>query len=475
MGVAAEAARAEAWVLTTDLGARLLEEIAQIEAFGPSELGRLRKLAAPPAVAAAIRLCFARAKARGKFEHGDRLWVDLTGVEQATSELVARHKAARFNCPLVVDLCAGVGGDALALAGRSDVLAVDLDFGMCHRLEYNAAVYGVAGRVLPVRARAEAFAIPSDAWLHLDPDRRVLPRGRARLLHDYAPGPDFWRKAAQRVAAGAIKLSPASDFAKHFSDSEHEIELVSLRGECKEATLWFGELVSCRRRATRLPENVTWTDRDGPTTEWAPVAPLATWIYDPDPALLRAGLLDGFARAHQLNRVGEGVHYLTGGRLVSTPFLTPFEIQEVSALDLKRLRRVIARNEIGTLEIKVRGVDIAPEVLRARLQPRGARSATLLVIGGSGAARAVLAHRTSTGGSTALSSTGAACARDSTGGATPSPLPSGSSPAGAAGARDSTGAAAPFPSATGRALTSGRGRVSNRCFTPSSQGSSGTP
>ena len=42
-----------------------------------------------------------------------------------------------------------------------------------------------------------------------------------------------------------------------------EIELISLRGECKEATVWFGELASCRRRATRLPEGVTWTDRDG--------------------------------------------------------------------------------------------------------------------------------------------------------------------------------------------------------------------
>ena len=39
-------------------------------------------------------------------------------------------------------------------------------------------------------------------------------------------------------------------------------------------------------------------------------------------------------------------------------------------LDLKRLRRLIAKNEIGTLEIKVRGVDIAPETLRRRFDLR---------------------------------------------------------------------------------------------------------
>jgi hypothetical protein len=432
-------------VLGTDLGGRLLAEVAVVRAIRPVDLERWRKLAASAAVAAAIRLSKARAKARVKFEHGERMWVDPTGVEQATSEPVAKHKAARFTCPLVVDLCAGLGGDALALATRSEVLAVDIDQGMCRRLAYNAAIYGVSGRVLPVRARAQAFSIPPDAWLHLDPDRRQLPRGRARSLDDYCPGPDFWRAAARLVAAGAIKLGPASDFAAHFPGSDHEIELISLHGECKEATLWFGELVSCRRRATRLPENVTWTDRDGPATQRAPVSPLSTWIYDPDPSLLRAGLLDGFAREHQLSRVDAAVDYLTAGHLVSTPFLAPFEVHEVSALDLKRLRRMIANYGIGTLEIKVRGVDIAPEMLRARLQPRGNQAATLLVIGGSGAVRAVLAHRTSTGGSTALSSTGALCVRDSTAGATPSPFPSTFSPAGSVAARDSTGDAAPFP------------------------------
>jgi len=423
-GVLDEATRAEAWVLTTEAGGRLLAEVARVRSIGPSDLERFRKLVAPAAVGAAIRLSRAREKAREKFERGERMWVELTGVEQATSELVARHKAARFECPLVVDLCAGIGGDTLALATRSEVLAVDLDGGMCRRIQFNAAIYGVSSRVLPVRARAETFAIPTDAWLHLDPDRRAISRGRARSLDRYAPGPGFWKSAVRRVAAGAIKLSPASDFSKHFGGPEYEVELISLGGECKEATLWFGELVSCRRRATRLPENVTWTDRDGPTMEWAPVSPLSTFIYDPDPSLLRAGLLDGFALKHQLRRVGESVDYLTADHLVSTPFLTAFLVQEVSPLDLKRLRRMIARNEIGTLEIKVRGVDIAPETLRPRLGLGGARAASLLLIGGTGPARAVLAQRASTGGSTTSSTAGAPGACDSTSGAGPFPLPS---------------------------------------------------
>jgi hypothetical protein len=412
---------AEAWVLTTDAGNRLLAEIALVRSIRPSDITRFRQSAAPAMVSAAIRLSEARNKATAKFEHGQQMWVEPIGIEQATSESVARHKAARFTAPLVVDLCAGIGGDAIALAVRSEVLAIDLDQGMCRRLRHNASLYQVADRILPVRSRAQTFAIPAGAWLHLDPDRRTVKARRARSLVDYDPGPEFWKSAAGRVPAGAIKLGPASDFERHFAGSDHEIELISYRGECKEATVWFGELVSCRRRATRLPENVTWTDSDGPNSPWAPVSSLGSLIYDPDPALLRAGLLDGFAQAHGLARLADGVDCLTGDRMILSPFVQAFHVLDVSPLDLRQLKRLVTKSEIGTLEIKVRGVDIAPETLRRQLDLSGDRTATLLLVGGTGPARAVLAQRASTGGSNTSSTGGAAGACDSASGADPLP------------------------------------------------------
>jgi len=209
----------------------------------------------------------------------------------------------------------------------------------------------------------------------------------------------LWESIVRSVPAGAIKLSPAADFARHFPGPGFELELISLRGECKEATVWFGELASCRRRATRLPEGVTWTDRDAragsgdPRPAPAGGSSLLSWIYDPDPSLIRAGLLDGFARAHGLRRIADGVDYLTAADLIETPFLAAFAVRDVSSLDLKHMRRMIERHRVGTLEIKVRGVDVAPEALRARLKPRGDEPATLLIVGGEGPARAVLAQR----------------------------------------------------------------------------------
>ena len=111
-------ADAEAWVLSSDQGLALLAEVSVVAAPLPADLTRWRKLASPDQVAGAVRLAEARRRGAAKFTRADRMWFEPTGLEQATAEPVARHKAARFagRAATVVDLCCGIGGDTLALA-----------------------------------------------------------------------------------------------------------------------------------------------------------------------------------------------------------------------------------------------------------------------------------------------------------------------------------------------------------------------
>jgi hypothetical protein len=108
---------------------------------------------------------------------------------------------------------------------------------------------------------------------------------------------------------------------------------------------------------------------------------------------VRAGLLDGFAAAHGLQRMSAGVDILTATELVASPFLSAFEVLEELPVDLKRLRSAVARLGLGPLEIKVRGLDLRPETLRSQLRPPGPNPATLLLVGGPGLHRAILAQR----------------------------------------------------------------------------------
>lgn len=389
---------AEAQILTTGPGRSLLAEVETVARPGPADLSRWRKSAPADVVAAAVRLAACRRRGTAKFARAGAMWLEPTGLEQATSETVARYKARRFEHGPVIDLCAGIGGDTLALASRSHVLAVDADRGMGRRCLWNAAVYGVAGRVDVVQARAERFGLPTGSLVHIDPDQRAGPLPRTRSLDGYSPGLDFLSSLSLRARGGGIKLSPASDFEAHFDRVGLEIELISHERECKQAVIWFGELATCRRRATRLPEAITWTDRDGPQDAAAPaVTSVARWVYGADPALIRSGLLDPFAAAYGLSRFDVGVDILTGPARVDSPFLAAFEVVEVLPLDLKRLRRTLAELRVGVLDIKIRGLDLRPESLRRTLKLDGPNSATLILVAGAAGSRAILAHRRSPG------------------------------------------------------------------------------
>jgi hypothetical protein len=387
----------EAWVLSTDEGRALLAEAAHVKDPGPAELERWRKRATSERVSAAIRLAFARRRGAAKFSRADRMWLDRTGLEQATSEPVARHKAERFQgqAERVVDLCCGIGGDTVALASSAPVIAVDLDQGMCRRTRWNAAVYEVADRVDVVRGRAETTAIPRGAWVHIDPDRRASGFKRAMRMSGYEPGIPFLNDLTRSIPGGAIKLGPASDFGDHFDRGDLEIELVSLNGECKEATVWFGALATCRRRATTLPSGATWTERDGPTYSLDSGGLEQSWVFDPDPALIRAGLVDAFGLAHGLARIKPGVDFLAGPKRIDSPFLAAFEIITVVPLDLKVIRRTLIERGLGLTGFKVRGLPSwnendwrgLPTASRDRMP------ATILVAGGQDHVKAVVARR----------------------------------------------------------------------------------
>ena len=383
----------EFWVLTTEPGKALLAHVSTIATPRPADLQRWRKLGSFGQVAAAIRIAETRRRGVAKFDRAERMWFDPVGLEQSTTRVVSRHKALRFESRAVFDLCSGIGGDAIAMAEGSQVVAVDLDPGMARRAAWNAEVYGVSDTLVAIRGDAEAIAIPPRAFVHIDPDRRALSEKRAKTLDAYQPGLECLRGLIKTAPGGALKLGPASDFDAHFRDDDLEVELISLGGECKEATVWFGSLATCRRRATTLPTGATWTDRDAPIDAYASIGPVRPWVYDADPSLARSGLLDGFANAHGLIRFIGGVDFLASEDRVDSPFLSAFEVVETLPMDRKVLKRELSARSIGVLEIKTKGIEIRPEALRKELQLEGPHEATLLIAAGEGPATVILARR----------------------------------------------------------------------------------
>ncbi len=333
-----------------------------------------------------------------KFAAAAHMFFTQLGWEQATDEWVAAYKASRFPADApVADLCCGIGGDLLALARRGPVTGVDRDPAVALLAAANARAVVPQATVALVATDVETFDVGEFAAWHIDPDRRPEGRRTTRVeLHE--PGPAAIDRLRAARAEAAVKLAPAATLPEAWK-AEAELEWISRGGECRQLVCWFGTLArdAGRRRATMIdPRAGVLRSIVGLGDEHPPQArSLGAYLYEPDAALLAAGLTATVAAEHQLAAITPGVGYLTGDRVLADAALAGFAVREVLPLDQRRLRALLRERNIGRLEIKKRGVDTDIEKLRQELRLSGEHAATLILLPRAGHATVVLADRMS--------------------------------------------------------------------------------
>jgi len=188
-------------------------------------------------------------------------------------------------------------------------------------------------------------------------------------------------------------VSPASNFGGKFPQAE--IELISLDGECKEATIWFGALCSADRsapwRATALPSGASIAGH--PLDAVTDVRPPGRFVFDPDPAVVRAGLVDLLARQLGLWRLDAAEEYLSGDKLVQSPLCVPFETTGVVPNNPTAIRSAVRSEGWGTAEIKCRHVRTDADAVRRKLPLEGDAAGVLIIARIAGKTHALLARR----------------------------------------------------------------------------------
>jgi hypothetical protein len=165
----------------------------------------------------------------------------------------------------------------------------------------------------------------------------------------------------------AAKVAPGIDH--ELVPDGVETEWVSFAGGLKEAVLWSAALATnARRRATVLPARATLVGTGG---EAPPVGPPLRYLYDPDPAVVRAHLVAELAELVGGRLLDPTTAYVTSDELIATPFARPFEIVEVMPFSLKRLRQALRARGTGAVTIMKRGSAVDVERLRHDLTLSG--------------------------------------------------------------------------------------------------------
>ncbi|HKQ01309.1 MAG TPA: class I SAM-dependent methyltransferase, partial [Actinomycetes bacterium] len=145
---------------------------------------RLRERFPAELVAAALAQQELRARGAAKFSAAGRMWFTRDGLEQASGQALARHRATRYaGFAVVADLCCGIGGDLCALAPGRAALAVDLDPVHLRMARENARAHG-AEAVAVACADVRSLRLPPSLAVFVDPARRAggrrLPAGESR-------------------------------------------------------------------------------------------------------------------------------------------------------------------------------------------------------------------------------------------------------------------------------------------------------
>jgi SAM-dependent methyltransferase len=310
-----------------------------------------------------------------KFGRAGDMFFTRAGLEQASSELVARHRAGRYGGRgRVADLCCGIGGDLIALAGGRDVLAVDRDPLHLRMARANAEVHGVAGGLSTLEADVRDADLTGIQAVFADPARRA---DRGRLRAGRSEPPLSWcLSLADRVAPVGIKAAPG--LAHETVPDGWELEFIAIGRELKEAAAWSPALATAARRATILPagHSLTQGQAGGHTV---PVRAPGEFLFDPNPAITRAGLVKELALMIGAWQIDDQIAFLSAGTPVETPFARTLRVIDSAPWDQKRLPARLRALDIGAVDIRRRGLAGDVGRLHQQLKLSGARRATLVM------------------------------------------------------------------------------------------------
>lgn len=329
-----------------------------------------------------IETTLLRRRAAAKFADPSGWLFSSEALQQATAEPVAEHRARRLAGRAVHDVTCSVGTELAALRETAaDVVGSDIDSVRLAMARHNVADVALC--------RADALhPVTRDTVVVADPARRRA--GRRRFdLRDYTPSLDALLDTYEGREL-VVKCAPGIDFDELDGMGwRGEVEVTSLAGSVREACLWSPGLAEpgVTRRATVLDP---FDEITGAAPDDCPVAAAGRWIVEPDGAIIRAGLVRHYAARHSLWQLDPDIAYLSGDRL--PPGVRGFEVLDQLSFSERPLRQALSTRDVGAVEILVRGVDLDPDALRARLRLRGSQQLTLVIarIGSGAASRATV-------------------------------------------------------------------------------------
>ena len=307
------------------------------------------------------------------------LWPKRLSMEQCSSEEAAAYKADiidRFKAEddIFIDLTGGFGVDFATIARRfRHSIYVERDAALCKIAAHNFPLLGITDFNV-VNDTAETVierltdTLRARIIILIDPARRDNAGRKTVLIEDCAPDVCALQERLRAVAKiVVVKLSPMLDItaAIRAIKGVSEVHTVSIGGECKEVLLVVGQEVAepvihcCGLRFTQSEEQ-------NAMPEYADE--LGTWLYEPDAAILKAGMLKSIALRFGVRKLSPMSHLYTSDKLIEDWPGKRFPVTAWTGFSKKELRTLL--QGISCADLTVRGFPQTTATLRKQLRLR---------------------------------------------------------------------------------------------------------
>ncbi len=349
---------------------------------------------------AAYEMAVLRDHARTKFAHAGQMYFTREALEQASGHRISAYRSERYSAgksptpspvpseawgragvgaeaqlptmksQTVYDLACSIGGDLLTLGATHPVVGIDRDPVRLAMAAANADALGLSARVDLIEADLTHFDPPPCAGIFFDPARR--DRGKRLGPAAYQPALGLIERWLSQTACLGAKVAPGIQAQQVPLRERCEVEFISVDGELKEAVLWYGEAAQPGQRATLLQgeQRHTLHTGDGVLAR-LPILPPQAFVYEPDPTILRAYLVEAIGAQLNAAQLDPDIAYLTADQLIRTPFARCWRVVEWLPFQLKNLRAALRQRHAGAVTVKKRGSPIDTDVLARALSGDG--------------------------------------------------------------------------------------------------------
>ncbi len=301
-------------------------------------------------------------------------------LEQASGERSARYKAGLMGGDRVIDLSGGLGIDALFLASRfREVLYCERDAVLAAIAGHNFRTLGITN-ITVVVGDSIAFLqhAPDDSfdWIYVDPARREHG-GRSAGLKNTSPDVtaqhDLFLRKARKFC---VKASPALEISglERELSSLVSVTVLSVERECKEVLL-FCERDSCAAGAPSVrsvclgkKSDCILDDDPGSAVSRAVADEPGRYLFEPDPAVIKARLSHLLALRYGLKFLNASVDYLTGPEAVAGFPGRTFRIFDRFAYKPLAVKALLKKRGITAASIQRRDFPLSPDVIRKKYQ-----------------------------------------------------------------------------------------------------------